>query len=222
MDYGTSTFQLTEANNNIIVWDITDRQIPKSQDFDLNGSSLNFGVNTGTELKEFVAFDPNGSFESPEAVGQVSNQNYHGIDNVDMVIVYHQDFEEATNKLIQHRQSFSNLVVKKVRIDLLFNEFSSGRQDASAIRDFAKMLYDRNPDKFKYLLLMGDGSFDHRDISGQGKNYLTVYETATSVEPIYSFPSDDYYALLTEGEGVKLIGCIGYLCWHEFQSEYQF
>ncbi len=208
LDYNATNFEVSGVNNSTLVWDISDRLKPKKQTFDLNGSMLNFGGNTENILKEFVAFDPSGSFTSPEAVGPVGNQNYHGIDNVDMVIVYHPDFEEATNKLIDHRQSFNGFTVEKVRIDLLFNEFSSGRQDASAIRDFAKMLYDRNSDKFKYLLLMGDGSFDFKDITGQGKNYITVYETTTSLEPIYSFPSDDYFALLTEGEGQNLIGAL--------------
>ncbi len=208
LNYDASKFEVSGVNNNTIVWDITDPMQLKSQEFSLNGSKLSFGGSTQNELKEFVAFNLNGTFTSPEAVGQVGNQNYHGIDNVDMVIVYHPDFEEATNKLIQHRQNYNGFVIKKVRIDLLFNEFSSGRQDATAIRDFAKMLYDRNSEKFKYLLLMGDGSYDHRDIIGLGKNFITVYETTTSLEPIYSFPSDDYFALLTEGEGVGLVGAL--------------
>lgn len=208
LNFTATTFEVGEVNGNTIVWDITDRLIPKNQAYTLSGSTLNFGSNTAGELKEFVAFDPNGTFTSPEAIGQVENSNYHGIDNVDMVIIYHPDFEEATNKLIAHRQNFNGFTVEKVRIDLLFNEFSVGRQDASAIRDFAKMLYDRNSEKFKYLLLMGDGSFDHRDISGQGKNYITTYETTNSLNPLYSFPADDYYGLLTEGEGTGLIGAL--------------
>ena len=164
LNFNTTNFEVSNVNNNTVVWDITDRQKPKKQNYTLNSSKLTFGGNTASELKEFVAFDPSGAFTSPEAVGQIENQNYHGIDNVDMVIVYHPDFEEATNKLIGHRQSYNGFTLQKVRIDRLFNEFSSGRQDASAMRDFAKMLYDRNPEKFKYLLLMGDGSFDYTEI----------------------------------------------------------
>jgi hypothetical protein len=208
LNYNSSKFQVSGVNNNTVIWDITDREKPKLQAFNLSGSTLSFGGNTAGELKEFIAFNPNGAFASPEAVGQIEHQNYHGIDNVDMVIVYHPDFEEATNKLIQHRQNYNGFSINKVRIDLLYNEFSSGRQDITAIRDFAKMLYDRNPDKFKYLLLMGDGSFDHKDITGQGKNFIPVYETTTTLAPINSFPSDDYYALLTEGEGAGLSGAL--------------
>jgi hypothetical protein len=208
LEHAATKFQVADVSGSAVVWDITDRLHPKRQSFALSGSVLSFGANTQETLKEFVVFNPGGAFPGPEAIGKVQNSNYHGLDNVDMVIIYHPDFEAATNSIRAHRQSFNGFTVEKVRLDLLFNEFSSGRQDASAIRDFAKMLYDRNSEKFKYLLLMGDGSFDHRDISGQGKNFITVYETVNSLHPINSFPADDYFGLLTEGEGVNLVGAL--------------
>ena len=44
----------------------------------------------------------------------------------------------------------------------IYNEFSSGAQDITAIRDFVKMLYDKaQPGKEpRYLLLFGDASYD--------------------------------------------------------------
>ena len=125
-----------------------------------------------------------------------------------MVIIYHPDFASAADRLADHRSEYSNLDVATVNIQKLYNEFSSGRQDPTAIRDFVKMLYDRNSEKFRFLLLLGDGSFDFRNITGQGKNYVPVYETDNSLSPIYAFPSDDYYALLTEEEGPDLNGAL--------------
>jgi hypothetical protein len=43
----------------------------------------------------------------------------------------------------------------------IYNEFSSGKPDVTAIRDFMKMLYDRasgESDMPRYLLLFGKGS----------------------------------------------------------------
>jgi hypothetical protein len=51
--------------------------------------------------------------------------------------------------------------VKVVTLAQIYNEYSSGRQDISAIRDFVRMVYDKaGGDSTKapqYLLLMGDG-----------------------------------------------------------------
>ena len=145
--YPTSTFQLSNAGSNIQIWDITDPLKPKLQEAQLGGSTLSFGVNTN-ELKEFIAFEASQTLLEAEAIGQIENQNVHGIDNVDMVVIYHEDFTGAAQRYVDHRSSYSDLNIALVRIDRIYNEFSSGRQDPTAIRDFAKMLYDRN-DRFK-------------------------------------------------------------------------
>ncbi|HFC00045.1 MAG TPA: type IX secretion system sortase PorU, partial [Phaeodactylibacter sp.] len=111
-------------------------------------------------------------------------------------------------KLRDHRMSHSNINVTIVRLDQIYNEFASGAADVTAIRDFAKMLLDRS-DQFKYLLLFGDGSFDYKNITGLNRsddgetnnNIIPPYETNRSLHTIYAFPSDDYFGLLSEGEG---------------------
>lgn len=192
-----SSFVLSNADNGLVVWDITDRNAAKNQQLAINGSQAEFTLAT-PNLKEFVAFYPDRVGLSPVAVGKVNNQNAHGIDNVDMIIIYPADSSYATyaNQLATHRANSSNLSVATIRIDQIYNEFSSGAKDPTAIRDFAKMLYDRNPN-FRYLLLFGDASFDARDIYGFGGDLVPVYE-ADSMNPIFSYPTDDYFGLLED------------------------
>ena len=48
--------------------------------------------------------------------------------------------------------------------DKIYNEFSSGAQDITAIRDFVKMIYDRSGNTApRYLLMFGDASYDYKD-----------------------------------------------------------
>ncbi len=208
MNHSSSTFQLSNVSGNTVVWDITDPLHPIIQDHSNNGTNLSFGTNTQDILKEFVAFNPNANFPSPIVGEQIENQNIHGIDDVHMAIIYHKDFAEAAQKLAEHRRAHSNLDIELVDIDQVFNEFACARRDMTAIRDFVKMLYDRNPDKFKYLLLFGDGSFDFKNVTGLGKNFVPPFETRNSLDPIRAFPSDDFFGLLTEGEGAELIGAL--------------
>jgi len=205
--FNTTTYQLSDATANTSVWEITDPLQPTLQEVRRSGNSLEFSLNSNNNLRQFIAFDANQTL-TPTAVGRIENQNIHGLDDLEMVIVFHKDFTEQAARLLEHRRSHSGLSVDTVRIDLLYNEFSSGKQDPVAIRDFAKMLYDRSPD-FQYLLLFGDASFDYRNIKGgENSNFVPVYETDDSEHPIDAFPADDFFALLDDDEGVNLRGAL--------------
>lgn len=196
-----TTFKIGGANANLSIWDISEPLTPKRQDVNLAGNELIFGVETNT-LREFIAFNSNSGLLTPDmALGKLPNQNYHGINDANLVIVYHKNFQSEAERLAEHRRNFSSLNVALVDVEKLYNEFSSGRKDATAIRDFARMLLDRNPNGFHSLLLFGDGSFDSRDTYKLGGDFIPVYETINSLSPIYAYPTDDYFALLSEGEG---------------------
>ncbi len=197
-----TTYELQNMTANAQIWDITNPLQPKLQRVD--GSS--FGASN--EATEFVAFTTDQTL-APIAGQRIANQNIHALENSELIILFHERFTEAAVRLMEHRRTYSNLIADTVRIDLLYNEFSSGRQDPTAIRDFAYMLHQRNPN-FKYLLLFGDGSFDYRNLNEipdeQNSNFIPVFETEYSLSPLESYPSDDYYCLLNEEEGGDLRG----------------
>jgi len=202
----SSTFQVDNANPQTEVWDISNPLMPVKQEANLSGSRLSFGATTD-ELKSFISFNTNGVFPTAEAIGKIENQNIHGFMNMEMAIVYHKDFKAAAETLAEHRRTHSNLNVEIIEIGELFNEFSSGSQDVSAIRDFAKKMFTRSAE-FQYLLLLGDGSYDFRDINGDGQTFIPPYQTDDSLHGIESFPSDDYYGLLSDNEGLNLKGAL--------------
>lgn len=204
LDYDISEFVIGGAlDEGIQVWNITIPENPVHQEL----NSSRFSYESNDELQSFTIFDSNGVFARPGQAEKIENQNLRGIVDADMVIVYHRLFETAALKLAQHRTDHSELLVEAVEISKIYNEFSSGRQDPTAIRDFAKMIYDRS-ENFKYLLLFGDGSYDFRGINKELPNQSLVptYETKETLDPLAAFPSDDYFAQLDEGEGVNLRG----------------
>lgn len=191
-----ATYVLDNAGPQIQVWDITNPLGPKIQQNTLEGAQLRFGA-PGGALREFIAFDNTKNFPTPTPIGKIANQNLHGITDIDMVIVYHPDFESQAQRLAQHRAEHSGLSVSIAPVENIYNEFSSGKLDPTAIRDFARMIFERT-ERFKYLLLLGDGSFDPRDIYALGNNFIPTYQQE-SFNPLYAFPSDDYYALFSNG-----------------------
>ena len=87
----------------------------------------------------------------------------HALRDVDYLIVSYPTFLEQANRLATFHEN-QGLNVEVVSPQQIYNEFSSGSQDVSAIRDFAKMLYDQDH-PLKYLLLFGDASYDPKNRS---------------------------------------------------------
>jgi hypothetical protein len=209
LDATATSYQVSNVSANTLIWDITNPQKPKNQQVSVSGSTANFGVNTDGVLKEFIAFDKNAIALKPAvAIGKINNQNLHALDNLDLLIVYHKDFENAAKTLSDQRKK-QGLSVQIAEIGQVYNEFSSGALDVTAIRDFARLLHKRS-NRFKYMLLMGDGSYDYKRTnpigSLQASDFIPPYETDESFNGISAYPSDDYYALLSDTEGSDLQG----------------
>lgn len=197
-----SNFTLSNANNVIKVWEITNPFNIKEQQYNVTNNVITFTLATDS-LRNFVALSVN--YDSQVlALGMVENQNLHSITQTDMVIVSHPDFLSHANQIANFHINQDGLDVTVVTPQQIYNEFSSGSQDVIAIRDFLRMLYERAlvpGDEPKYLLLFGDGSFDNKDRLIGNTNFIPTYQTPNSVDPIGSLVSDDYYGLLDPTEG---------------------
>jgi hypothetical protein len=191
------------------VWDVTDfsniRRIPAT----LEGSILTF-KDTEDTLKEYVALNPSGDFPKPVItattgdLGNVPNQNLHGIGPTQMLIVTHPLFRAAADSVALFHQQKDNMSVQVVTTNQVYNEFSSGACDASAIRDFAKMVYDRSTnshDRLKYLLLFGDGSYNNLSQDKGNSNFIPTYQSDNSLNTSSSYVSDDFFGFMGDQEG---------------------
>jgi len=204
-----TSFQISSADNKVQVWDVTDPNNILKFSSEINGSLLTFSARTDS-LREFVTFRENGAFPSPQITGEglgfIDNQDIHGLADPDMIILSHADFLPAANRLADYRRSEADLNVAVVTPEQVYNEFSSGTPDISAIRNFIKYLYDKaSGDPLKipgYLLLMGDGSYDNKGIDPNATNFILTYQSDNSTSPVSSYVSDDFFALLDAGESM--------------------
>lgn len=208
----STTFKLSGLTNNALnIWDVTASNIPRRQAFTNSNNEASFGVNTENVIHTFIAFYDNAVFPVPEITsGKIDNQNLHALESEDMIIVYAPEFDNAVQQLAQHRRDFSGLKVGTVPVYQIFNEYSSGAKDPVAIRDFARHMFEKNPNGFRYMLLFGDGSYDPKNNSKLATNvdYVPVWETDNSLSPIEAHPSDDFFALLSPLENGNLQGAM--------------
>lgn len=194
-------YNLSNAGQTTAIWEVTDPTNIKQQSALLNGNTLQFSA-AADSLRTFIAFT-GGSFYTPSYSGRVSNQNLHALAIPDMIIVSHPSFLAQANILADLHREKDTLDVIIVTPQQIYNEFSSGMQDVSAIRNFVKMFYDRavTADEPRYLLLFGDGSYDNKRRFNPNSNYIPTYESANSTSPIGSYVSDDFYGCLDDTEG---------------------
>ncbi|TVR75257.1 MAG: hypothetical protein EA408_00595 [Marinilabiliales bacterium] len=201
-DGSISEFRISGSSSGVRIWDISDPADISELETDFSGNVTTFTDET-SRLNQYIAFDNTG-FSAPEIIGTIPNQNLHGIRSADMVIVSHPLFLSHANKLADHRRVHDKLEVVVVTPEMIYNEFSSGMPDVSAIRDFMKMLYDRADDEsnmVRYLLLFGNGSYDNRAGNPSEMNFIPTYQSPNSIRPTQSFVSDDFFGLLDDDEG---------------------
>lgn len=191
-------YQLSDATSSLQVWDVTDSIHPVKVNGQLTGSVYSFMVK-GNAKNEFIAFDGS-NFHSPVTMGEVENQNLHGDLGYDYLMVVYPDFLEQAERLKAiHAVYDPDLQIKLVTPQQIYNEFSCGAVDVSAIRDYCRLLYN-DPHPLRYLLLFGDASFDYKN-RNDVVTFVPTYEQAQAADIHSTFVTDDFYSFMNENEG---------------------
>lgn len=186
------------------VWEVTDPlEVKRMPVVSESGSTVWRDVQ-GPEPKRYVAFRWS-SAKRPVALGAAGNSNVHGLGEVDYVMVTVPALRQAADSLASLHASLGKRVAVVPQQEV-FDAFSSGASDPTAIKMLMMMLRDRAEASLgqiappKYLLLMGDASFENRNVQGDGPNIVGFY-SSESLQTTTSYISDDYFALTAEGQG---------------------
>jgi hypothetical protein len=198
---GSSAYHLSGTGTDVSIWNISNPYDPVRQNFVPEAGSLKFSASPEASgaVPEFIVF--NTKYLAPQLIGPVENQNLRGQSTPAYLIVTHPDFLAEAQRLATHRGSINNWSSLVVTTDQIYQEFSSGRQDVGAIRDYVKHLYDKNPSALKVLLLFGKCSYDFKDRIPGNTNFVPTYESRNSLSPLETYSSDDFFGFLEDDEG---------------------
>lgn len=197
------------TTRSLSVWDVSNpTQIFAIQGiFDGTTNQYNFAANADS-LRWFMAFD-NSNFTKPISIGKVANQNIHGLGAVQGIIITHADFMSEAKRLADYHKQKNGLNIHVINVTDIYNEFSGGSQDVTAIRDMLRMFYKKytsGNDQLKYVTLVGRASYDFKGNYSKTKtgfvntNYIPTYEEVNSTDPS-SYCTDDYFVCLDDNEG---------------------
>ncbi|WP_340111303.1 type IX secretion system sortase PorU [Maribellus mangrovi] len=193
-------FSINNAGAETKILDVTAINEVNQVPANLSGNKL-VAVRPADELHEYVVFNPSGNFNVPEMISEVENQNLHGLSTPQFLIISHPDFMASAEELAVFHREFDGMDVEVVDVNKVYNEFSSGSKNATGIRNFIKMFYDRN-EQLKYVLLFGDGSYDNKGVDPESNNFIPTYQSDNSLTATSSFVTDDYFVILDAGENV--------------------
>ena len=212
---GIGEYQISNASRFSQVWDITDPSLILSK-LNASNSTFSFKANLG-ESREYVAINPSNYYQ-PIKINQsyVPNQNLKGtifndefgnFKDIDYLIVTPSSLLQAATKLADHRYQVDGINIKVITLNQIYEEFSSGKQDIVAIRNFVKYIYDNassEDNRIKYLCLFGDTSYDYKDRISNNNNMVPTYHRLFSNSTFASFMSDDFYGNMDPEEGLML------------------
>ncbi len=201
----TITYQFQGSSEGFNLWNITNPVTPHSISRKDVSGAFRWTAKGGKILQKYISFKTADALQ-PVNWQRIENQNIAAAATPDLLIVTPVSWATEANRLAGFRNSRDGLDVLVVTTDQIYNEYASGRPDITAIRDFARQLYQKVPGKLKYLLLFGDATYDYRNrlqnqSRAQRAAWVPVYESRESLNPVYTYSSDDYFGFMDANEG---------------------
>lgn len=194
----THSYIVQNMTSDTQLWDVSDPTHAKSlalESLDISGQFENTPDQT-----TFILFQGS-DFPNPTFFQAIANQNIKSLAAFDGVIITAPKFLPEAERLAEFHRSYDNLSVAVVTTRQIYNEFSSGAQDLTSIRDFVRHHYLKNG-RVKYALLFGDASYDYKYRASVNTNYVPVYESHESSHNLFSHSSDDFIGFMEEDEGI--------------------
>ena len=214
----TMAYHIGNADPSTVVLDITHPDAVCLMPTQVMDGDVVFYDSNEDYIHEYIAIQPNaGGWLTPTMMGRVANQDVHGWRDVNYVIIAPAEMVGIAEQLGRahendpYRDPIEPFKWAVVTDQQVYNEFSSGTPDATAYRKLMKMLYDNaktgESDVLpRWLLLMGDGTFDNRKLlPTSGPNTLLTYPAIHSENEIKAINNDGYFGYLEDDQAAESV-----------------
>lgn len=207
-----SNISIAGANDNTVVWDVTNLKNITAMPVSLSGSTLTFAAPAG--YHEYIAFDARKIIREATPAGKIINQDLHSAPAPGMLVICPQEYLPAAQRLASLHKLTDGLELAIYTPEEIYNEFSSGKPDVSAFRKLLKMWYDRaegvEGEYPAYCVIMSRPTYDQKKLSAAVKNCgyprVPIWQSATGETETTSYSTDDYIGMLNDVAGTFNIG----------------
>jgi len=193
------------SSRDVAVYDLADPRAPKR----LQGVVVRWAADKSLRAS-FDISDPetpylaiqSGAWSSPTSLQGVPSSDLRSEQNsADYLVVTSSELATAANRLADYRRA-RGLEVMVVEVDEIMNEFNGGIANPEAIRSFLAYAYNNWYRAPRMAVLAGKGSYDYRNLLGQGGNFVPPIMAPTSQGLV---PADNLYGDVAGNDGVPEI-----------------
>ena len=204
---GVVSYQI-ESGGGLWCFDVTDPETVRRLDpavLQVSGSSMTFADSTGAIVpRRYLLASPNVAVINNLQLDAASS--WRSPDHsADLVIITHEDFFSEAMRLKSLHQNLLTSDPRQtevVKIQDVFDEFSGGLYDPTAIRDFLKYAFENWQKAPQFALLFGDGDFDPKNIvDNSDKNWIPTFQTA-DFDDILNRTTDHWFTYIAGNDAV--------------------
>jgi len=117
--------------------------------------------------------------------------------HADYLVIFYDGFRQAADELTAWRRMHDGFETDSVPVSALYDQFSGGRTDPTAIRNFLRATATSWNKKPTFVTLLGDASFDFKNLTGrapagQPGTLLPSYEGGFDTVVLRQFATDDW------------------------------
>ncbi|HNW58782.1 MAG TPA: type IX secretion system sortase PorU [bacterium] len=197
---GTATYAVSNFNRaEITVYDVTAfQEVGVIESTQIEGATVRFADSVNSiSPRRYLAVTP-AAYMAVTDIQHDAGSNLRLARDADYIIITHDNFYQQAMQLESLREDWNSgdrLETEVVKLSDIYDEFSWGLTDPVAIRDFLAYAYDHWGQP-AYVLLLGDGHYDYRNIYKYGTpNLIPPYESPETSE-ISSRTCDDWFTYL--------------------------
>ena len=135
----TTTFLIHNAIASLKVWDITNSLNPLNCPITLESNRAYITLAT-TNLKRFIIFDP---LNLPEPIfeSKLASQDINNFETPNLLIITSPGLLDGAKRLANFRRKHDGFKTEVLTTGQIYNAYSSGRQDPTALRNFIRYYY---------------------------------------------------------------------------------
>lgn len=184
------------------VMDVTNPTAPKLLDISKSGGNYLLNYYTGSNLQIIAQ----SQLSVPKKGVAIKNQNLRAIPVYpDYLVITSEALLGQALELSNYREA-QGLTPFVVTQEDIFNEFSGGMKDPSALRNYVKYIWDasiaNNEKQLLYLLLFGDATYDTKGIVSNALiDHVATFQSKESISREGTYGTDDYFGYLDVNEG---------------------
>lgn len=117
----------------------------------------------------------------------------------ELVIVTVPQFKQAAERLKAHKEGLG-IATDVVFVQDIFDWYGYGNPDVTAIRNYIAASYHKEGN-LKNILILGKGTFDYKNKLKGRPNLIPIYTSRSSLDPLTTYSSDDFFGLIDWGQG---------------------